>query len=112
MTFKLHFCLLYVLYALCNCQILEEKWEYSEMVHQLFTHFKKAYDLVRMEVLYNILSEYGIPLKLVMLIKMCLNKIYNRVRVGEYLSDRFPINNGLKQGDALSPLLFSIALEQ
>jgi hypothetical protein len=27
------------------------------------------------------------------------------------LSDRFPIRNGLKKGDALSPLLFHFALE-
>jgi hypothetical protein len=27
------------------------------------------------------------------------------------LSDSFPIQNGLKQGDALSPLLFNFALE-
>jgi hypothetical protein len=27
------------------------------------------------------------------------------------LSDKFPIRNGLKQGDALSPLFFNFALE-
>jgi hypothetical protein len=42
---------------------------------------------------------------------MCLDETYSRVRVGKHLSDIFPIKNGLKQGDALSPLLFSFALE-
>jgi hypothetical protein len=42
---------------------------------------------------------------------MCLNETYSRVRIGKNLSDKFTIDNGLKQGDALSPLLFSFALE-
>jgi hypothetical protein len=36
---------------------------------------------------------------------MCLNETYSKVRIGKYLSDSFPVQNGLKQGDALSPLL-------
>jgi hypothetical protein len=92
-------------------QILEKKWEYNEAVHQLFIDFKKAYDSVRREVLYNILIEFGISMKLVRLIKMCLSETYSRVRVGKHLSDTFPIKNGFKQGDALSPLLFNFALE-
>jgi hypothetical protein len=66
---------------------------------------------VRREVLYNILVEFGIPMKFVRLIKMCLNETYSKVRIGKHLSDSFPIQNGLKQGDALSPLLFNFALE-
>jgi hypothetical protein len=45
------------------------------------------------------------------LIKMCLNETYSRVRIGKNLSYQFIIENGLKQGDALSPLLFNVALE-
>jgi len=73
--------------------------------------FKKAYDSVRTEVLYNILIEFGIPTKLVRIIKMCLNEVCSRVLVGKNLSDTFPIRNGFKQGDALSLLLFNFALE-
>jgi len=60
--------------------------------------------------LYNILIEFDIPMKPVRLIKMCLIETYSRVCVGKNLSDIFPIRNGLKQGDALSPLLFNFAL--
>jgi len=54
----------------CIRQILEKKWEHNEAVHQLFIDFKKAYDSVRREALYSILIEFGIPKKLVRLIKM------------------------------------------
>jgi hypothetical protein len=73
--------------------------------------FKKAYDSVRREVLCNILIEFDIPMKLVRLIKMCLNETYSRVWVGKLLSDMFPVRNGFKQGDALSPFLFNFAVE-
>jgi hypothetical protein len=91
--------------------ILEKKWECNGTVHQLFIDFKKAYDSFKREVLYNNLVEFGAPKKLVRLIKMCLNETYSKVRVGKLLSDKFPLQNGLKQGDALSPLLFDFALD-
>jgi hypothetical protein len=45
-----------------------------ETVHQLFVVFKKAYDSTGREVVYNILIEFGIPMKIFRLIKMCLNE--------------------------------------
>jgi hypothetical protein len=81
------------------------------MVYQLFIDFLKAYDSVKREVLYNILLEFGISKKLVRLNKTCSNETYSKVWVGILLSDRFPIQIGLKQGDALFPLLFNFALE-
>jgi hypothetical protein len=41
-----------------------EKWEYNETVHQLFIDFKKAYGSVRREVLYHILIEFRVPMKI------------------------------------------------
>jgi hypothetical protein len=110
-------------------------------------YFKKAHDSVKLEgvgVLYNILIEFGVPMTLVRLIKMCLNEAYIKVRIDNYqqkklvlisptsggrsvgivrsrtratefigkrLSDSFPVQAGLKQGVALSLLLFNFALE-
>jgi hypothetical protein len=45
------------------------------------------------------------------LIKMCLNETSSKAHIGKNVSDAFPIQNGLKQGHALLPLLFNFALE-
>jgi hypothetical protein len=42
---------------------------------------------------------------------MCLNETYGTVHIGKYQSDKFPIQNYLELGEALSPLLFNFALE-
>jgi hypothetical protein len=42
---------------------------------------------------------------------MYLNETCSKDLIGKLLSDNFPIQNGLKQRDALSPLLFNFALE-
>jgi hypothetical protein len=64
---------------------LEKNWEYNGPVHQLFIYFRKTYDSVRREVLYNILIEFGIPRKLVGLIKICLNETYSADSRGKNL---------------------------
>jgi retron-type reverse transcriptase len=42
---------------------------------------------------------------------MCLNETYSKVRIGKRLYGSFPIQNSLKQGGVLSPLLSNVALE-
>ena len=73
--------------------------------------FEKAYDSIIKESLYDILIKFSVPRKLVRLIKICLDGTQSTVRIGNYLSSSFPIENGLKQGDALSPLLCNFSLE-
>jgi hypothetical protein len=88
-----------------------EKLDYSEAVHQIFIELNKVYEYVSREILYNILIQFGIRMKLVRLIKLFLNGTYSRVRVCKHLCDTFPIKNGLKKGDVLSSILFNFALE-
>jgi len=63
--------------------------------------FKEACDSVRGEELYSILIELDIPMKLVRVIGMCLNKICSNVCIAKSLPDAVPVQSGLKQGDAL-----------
>jgi hypothetical protein len=49
-------------------------------------------------------------MKLVRLIKMCLNKTCSKVCTGKNLYHAFSIQNGLEQ-NVVSPLLFNFALE-
>jgi hypothetical protein len=62
---------------------------------------------VRREVLYEIFTEFGVPIKLIRLIKMRSNEMYGKV----HITDVFPIQNGLKQRNALlpSPPHFSVS---
>jgi hypothetical protein len=67
-------------------------------------------DLLPISIVHSADTTEKITKKLVRLIKMCLNETCSKIRVGKLLSDKFPIQNGLKYGDALSPLLFNFAL--
>jgi hypothetical protein len=50
-------------------------------------------------------------MKQIRLTKMSLNETYSKVHTGKHLSDTFPIQNGLKQGDALLPFPSNFVLE-
>ncbi|KAL4148527.1 hypothetical protein QTP88_002756 [Uroleucon formosanum] len=95
-----------------NEALIENKYEYRQNIWQLFVDFKKAYDSVHRESLYNIIEVFGITKKLVALTKMCMEDTQYRVRVEQTMSEPFEVSTGLKQGDLLSPTLFNLALEK
>ncbi|KAF0702148.1 craniofacial development protein 2-like, partial [Aphis craccivora] len=86
--------------------------EYQSGFRKVFVDFRKAYDSIHRDSLYNILQEFGFPRKLIALTRICMNDTKYQVRVDQTLSEEFEVITGLKQGDALSPLLFNIALEK
>jgi len=61
-------------YIFCINPILEKNLECNGVVHQLFIDFKELCDTVRREVVFIIFIEFVIPMKLIRLIKMCLNE--------------------------------------
>jgi hypothetical protein len=84
-----------------------KKWKCNETVHQLFIGLYKAYGSVRRDVLYNILIEFGVSMKLVRLFKTCLNETYSKVRMGKYLSGSFfyPKWSGIRRSSITTAFL-------
>jgi hypothetical protein len=66
---------------------------------------KKAYESDEREVLSIILIEFREFMKATRL-KKCLYETYSEGLTSNHLYDNFPLQNGLKQGDDFSPLLF------
>jgi hypothetical protein len=53
------------------------------------------------EILYNVLTEFGLPTELARLIKLCLNETYSSIHMVKQLAGTFSSRNGPKQGEAL-----------
>jgi len=92
-------------------QIMEKTKEFSIETHHLFIDFRSAYDTVKREQLYNAMSEFNIPNKLIGLTRMTMENTKSSSRIQSDLSDPITAKKGLRQGDSLACLLFNLALE-
>ena len=92
-------------------QIIEKSYEFNMGIHNLFVDFKSAYDTINRDTVYKAMLELGIPHHLIRLVKLTLADVKCRVRIQNELSRPFSSYTGLRQGDALSCLLFNLALE-
>jgi len=92
-------------------QTQEKAYEYNIHLHNLFLDFKQALNRVNRDKMLNDLMILGIPKKLVRLICVTMAGSKATVRVDNQYTSTFPITNGVRQGDALSSVLFDLALE-
>ena len=76
----------------------------------VFVDFKKAFDFVVRDILWFKLIGYGVRGNILNVIKSMYNDIRSRVKCQNSLSDSFTCNLGVRQGECLSPLLFSLFL--
>jgi hypothetical protein len=73
-----------------------------------FVDLQKAYDNVDRLLLWEVLEVFGIPPKIINLIRALHEESEATVFVNGESSESFVTTNGLKQGSVLSPLLFNI----
>jgi hypothetical protein len=63
------------------------------------TEERNAYDSIQRRKLYTIMYEFGLPPKLVRLVRATMTGREAQVKVQTELTDTFEIRQGLKQGD-------------
>ena len=91
--------------------ILQKGREFNIQTHHLFIDFKAAYDKTKRRELLVVMKEVGFEPKLIRLVAATLNGSKICIKMKTDMSNTFEVKDGLKQGDALSTLLFNVALE-
>lgn len=89
-------------------QLIEKQYEHRTSGFIVFIDLKKAYDSVPREALWRALRVLGVPQCLVDIIASFHTGMTTRVRVGDAHTDSIAVNNGLRQGCTISPVLFNL----
>ena len=89
-------------------QLVEKAREHGESLYVLFVDLRKAYDSVLRQALWKVLEKYGVPEEMLNVVKSFYEGMHAEVRVGSTVTDRFEVQNGLRQGCTLAPTLFNI----
>ena len=82
----------------------------NQDTHVLFVDLVKAFDSVHREMLWQLLSKFGLPDTLIDVIKKMYSTIVITARSGEATA-QFPSTSGVKQGNNLAPILFLFAIQ-
>ncbi len=88
--------------------IVRNRMEEGSQTFAAFIDFQKAFDCVNHDFLYSKLINAGVDGKLYRSIKALYSCNRARVRLNNMYTDWFPCKQGLRQGDSLSPILFSL----
>jgi len=98
---------IFTLKSIISCRRSEKKHTYLA-----FLDFKKAFDSVWREGLLNAVWEIGIRGRIWRVISNMYNNVQSQVKFGDITTDFFQIDEGVKQGCVLSPILFCIFINE
>ena len=76
-----------------------------------FVDFEKAFDSLDREAIWNLIAHYGIPQKLINIIRNSYNNMQCRIIHEGKLTESFDSKTGVKQGCLLSPFLFLLVID-
>jgi len=76
-----------------------------------FIDYEKAFDSVKREIMWLILQEYGIPRKIIQIIKILSDGFKCKISHEGKFSDFIEVRNGVRQGCMLSPTPFLLILD-
>lgn len=91
-------------------QVLEKYNEYNKPVYVAFIDYAKAFDSLNHKYIWDTLEQQGIPPTYISILKTIYSNSQARIQL-ETLGSKFCIKRGVRQGDPLSPKLFSAVLE-
>ena len=91
--------------------IIEQSIEWNSPLYVNFIDYEKAFDSVDRDTLWKLLRHYGMPVKIVNLIKNTYEGTSCRVVHGGQLTNGFLVRTGVRQGCLLSPLLFLLTID-
>ena len=91
--------------------IVEQSLEWNSPLYVNFIDYEKAFDSVDRETLWKLLRHYGVPQKIISLIRCTYQEMSSRIAHAGQLSDSFEVKTGVRQGCLLSPFLFLLVID-
>ena len=91
-------------------QLFEKAWEKNTTMYAILIDFHKAYDSVDRELLWEVLSRFGVPPKCLDALRNLHTNMEGWVAYRGELSSNFPIHTGVRQRSIGGPVLFILFL--
>ncbi|VDP46899.1 unnamed protein product [Schistosoma margrebowiei] len=86
-------------------------FEWNSSLYVNFIDYEKAFDSVDRKTLWKLLPHYGVPKKIVNIIRNSDDGLQCKVVHGGQLTDAFQVRTGVRQGCLLSPFLFLLVVD-